>query len=339
MTDHPDHGHHLDGVVRPIVERLGRRHVGLAVGVTAAGTRFTMAAGERRRGDGRPPDEHTSFQIGSITKVFTALLLADAVDRGEVALDQPVHDIVADAASHPDGRPITLLDLATHTSGLPRLPPGFRKHAAGRPEDPYSGFTSEHLANALSKPPPRPPGGRPRYSNLGMGALGEALARVTTSSFGTLVAERITGPLGMPDTTIEAPDNDDQVAAGHTRGGRPTSDWTFEALAGAGALRSTTDDLLRFLAAHLHPEDSPLAHPIAMAREPRAAINRRLSVSLGWHVLQRRGSEPWWWHNGGTGGFRSFIGFAPEAEVGVVVLGNSPRSVDRIGGSLLKHLT
>jgi serine-type D-Ala-D-Ala carboxypeptidase/endopeptidase len=328
----------LDPLIAEVVERAGRRHVGLGVGVVADGAVATAGFGRIRR-DGPAPDGRTSFQIGSVTKVFTALLLADAVERGEVTLEQPLDSIIPGVATHPQGRPITLLDLATHTSGLPRLPPGLREQALRHRHDPYAHFTTAQLTEALGHPPPRPPGGKPRYSNYGAGVLGEALARATGRSFGELVQERITGPLAMAATTIERPASPGSVADGHSRRRRPVADWQLPALPGAGALRSSVDDLLSFVQAHLQPFGSPLRPAIQLAREPRATANRQLSVALGWHVLERRQGTPWWWHNGGTGGFFSFVGFDPVASVGVVVLSNTARSVDRLGAALLQRLT
>lgn len=185
------------------VEKVRKKHVGLAVGALADGVQAEHAVGVART-DEHPVDGQTSFQIGSVTKVFTALLLADAVTRGEVALDQRLDSIIPETANHPDGRPITLADLATHTSGLPRLPPGFRRQARHNRDDPYAHFGADELIDALGHPPKRPPG-RVRYFNYGGGTLGEALARALDAPFGELVAERITRPLGMSRTDIKLP--------------------------------------------------------------------------------------------------------------------------------------
>jgi serine-type D-Ala-D-Ala carboxypeptidase/endopeptidase len=263
--------------------------------------------------------------------VFTALLLADAVDRGEVALDQPLTSLFPGAASHPGGRPIQLADLASHTAGLPRLPPGLARMAWRSRHDPYAHFTVDHLQSALAVPPKRPPGGRPRYSNFGAGVLGEALARATGRPYPQLVHERIVEPLGLEDTRVEPDGSEDRLAVGHTRRGRATGDWHLPALAGAGALRSSVRDLLVFLRAHLDPRSTPLEAAVQLVLEERARISRPLAVGLGWHILDRQGGGRWWWHNGGTGGFRSFVGFDPASGRAVAVLANDTRSVDRMG--------
>ncbi|MFP4311781.1 MAG: serine hydrolase domain-containing protein [Nitriliruptoraceae bacterium] len=324
-----DAGHPPDDVAG-----RARRHVGFVVGLSDGGDRSSRGFGVVARGGVRP-DERTSFQIGSITKVFTALLLADAVHRGEVTYDQPLTTVFPAAAAHPSGRPIQLADLASHTSGLPRLPRGSAAMARRSRDDPYVGFTDAHLEAALTDPPRRAPGGRPRYSNLGAGVLGEALARVTGWSYEALVQERIAAPLGLVDTRVQPDGSEASVSVGHTRRGRPVGDWHLASLAGAGALRSSVADLLLLLEAHLAPASSPLELAIRDVMRPRARVNRSLGIGLGWHLLHRRGGASWWWHNGGTGGFRSFVGFDPAAARGVVALANDTRSVDRIGHRLL----
>lgn len=318
--------------------RRAGRHVGVALGVVD-GDRPDVAGFGVTGPSGATPDASTSFQVGSVTKVVTALLLADAVVRGEVALEQPLTSAFPGAAAHPSGEPIRLVDLATHTSGLPRLPPGLVRQARGQRDDPYATFTIERLEQALAQPPTRPPGGKPRYSNYGAGALGEALARLTGHPYAELVHDRIVVPLGLQDTTVEVDRSAANVAVGHTRRGRVTGDWHLAALAGAGALRSSVADLLVLLRAHLDPDATRLGPAIRLAMEPRARISRPLAVGLGWHILDRRGGARWWWHNGGTGGFRSFVGFDPAIGRAVAVLANDTRSVDRLGQLLLEAPT
>ena len=324
-----------------IVDLVGPRadrYVGLAVG--AALGEATSCVGFGRTRDGEPsPDADTSFQIGSITKVVTALLLADAAHRGEVALDQRLDTLLPGAASHPDGPPITLVDLATHTAGLPRLPPGLWRTALRHRDDPYRDLTRDDLLAALRRRARRPAGGRPRYSNYGAGVLGNALEVATGHAFGDLVAERVTGPLGMSATGMSTDAGPGPVAWGHTRRGRPTPDWDLAALAGAGALRSTPADLLTFLRAQVLPDTTPLAEVIRTTQEPRHRVRGPLQVALGWHVMEQRDGPPWWWHNGGTGGFSSHVVFEPRTGAAVAVLANSARPVDRIATELLGSLT
>ena len=338
MSDPTREGSHAlaDRVVGVVGPRT-TRYVGVGVGAIVGDEEATVGFG-RVHTDGPPPDGHTSFQVGSVTKVVTALLLADAHHRREVALDQRLDTLLPGVAKHPLGRPITLVDLASHTAGLPRLPPGLWKQALRHSADPYAHLTRDDLVAALRRRPRRRAGRRPRYSNFGAGVLGQALEVATRRSYGDLVAERVAAPLGLRATGIEVDNTHGPVAQGHDRRGRPVPDWDMAALAGAGALRSTPRDLLRLLRAHLEPDGTPLADAIRTICEPRRRVSGPLRIGMGWHVLGRAHKPPRWWHNGGTGGFFSFVGFDPEARTAVAVLANSARSVDRIGTALLDDL-
>lgn len=350
--DGPDSRRSLDAADQPaasgfpplrdeLLERVSpyaRHYVGLEVGIVVGDEDAAVGFGRIGR-DGAVPDRHTSFQIGSVTKVFTALLLADAVHRGEVTLDAPLSSLIPEAASHPAGRPITLLDLATHCSGLPRLPPGLWRRSLRDRSDPYASFTTGDLIEALARRPRRAPTERARYSNFGTGVLGVALSRAAGTTYQELVAKRICAPLGMHETGVTAVDGVANVAGGHTRRGAPTVDWQLPALEGAGALRSSVADLLVFLSAHLHPDASPLAAPLRAVVEPRRSAGRHLEIAMGWHVLSDREGGRLWWHNGGTGGFFSFVGMDPASRTAVAVLANSARSVDHIGMALMSGST
>ncbi len=327
--------------IERVLDGRARKHVGIVVGVRRG--EETALVGRGRIADDRPhaPDERTIFEIGSITKVFTATLLADMAREGLVALDDPVQRHLPDGVVIPvRGRPITLADLATHTSGLPRLPKGLRRRALREGANPYASFTVDDLQAAIPVTKPRrEPGRKIKYSNYGVGLLGHVLALRAGTTYEELVARRLTGPLGMTDTSIAVPDDKlDRFAEGHSRRGKPVSNWDLPALAGAGALRSTVSDLLAFLDAQHGNAPPGLAEAMLLTREPRAS-RRALSVGLGWMILPVAGQPgPAVWHDGGTGGFRSVAGFVAESGTSVVVLSNSCRPVDRIGLEILKSI-
>jgi CubicO group peptidase (beta-lactamase class C family) len=311
------------------------------VGVRADHDVVVRAAG--REGPGAtPPTERTLFEIGSVTKVFTATVLADEVVRGNLALDQPVRDLLPAGTVVPrrDDAEITLEHLATHRSGLPRNPvrglaPGV---AALTGRDPFEPVTPEALLDVLGQTSlRRTPGiGAKRYSNFGFALLGLALVHSTGSeSYAAMVEERVCRPLGLADTVVH-PDADQlgRTAEGHRWRGRPVSRWALTGLAGAGALLSTAADMLEFLAAQLDPETTPLAEPIRLTQQPR--VRGRSGIGLGW--MWAPGPSPLLWHNGGTGGFRSFVGFLPQPRRGVVVLSNHARFVDLLALRLLGAL-
>jgi D-alanyl-D-alanine-carboxypeptidase/D-alanyl-D-alanine-endopeptidase len=235
-----------------------------------------------------------------------------------------------------NGRQITLRDLGMHTSGLPRLPGNM---APRDPGNPYADYTVEMLYRFLSGYRlTRDPGAQYEYSNLGGGLLGLALARRAGTDYETLVRRRISDPLGMNSTRITLPaEMQARLIAGHNQALKPVPNWDLPALAGAGALRSTANDMLRFLAACLGYTKSPLAPAMAaMRKERRATGVAGLEIALGWHILKRDDRELVW-HNGGTGGYRSFVGLDEKARLGVVVLSNTftPGGVDDIGRHLL----
>jgi CubicO group peptidase (beta-lactamase class C family) len=332
-----------DAAIRQILaDRIDvqKQSVGIVVGVIEPSGRRVVAYGSAAKTDARALNGDTLFEIGSITKVFTSLLLADEVERGEVALTDPVGKFLPAKVKMPErgGRAITLQDLATHTSGLPRLPTNMTPKD---PANPYADYTFENLYQFLSGYQlTRDIGSQYEYSNLGGGLLGHALTLAAhATDYEALVRARVTAPLGMPSTAITlTPEMKSRLAAGYGPQLDPVANWDLPALAGAGALRSTTNDLLTFLAANLGFVKTPLAAAMATmltVKRPTGAPN--LSVALGWHVLTTHGKDLIW-HNGGTAGYRTFIGFDPAARVGVVVLSNAGTAAgpDDIGRHLLE---
>ena len=325
-----------------VLDRHAHKQIGVAVGLLWQGERWTFARGRLRASEPAPIDANSIFEIGSVTKVFTATLLADMVEQGLVRLDDPVQDHLPDDVRMPiRGRPITLCDLATQTSGLPRLPPGLFRRSLRRRDDPYAGFSEQDILDALAKTRLKArPGARLRYSNFGFGLLGYVLARRAEASYNELVRDRLGSPLDLADTGIEVSgDASHRFAEGHNRRGRSVPHWHLGALAGAGGLRSTVNDLLRFLELQLAEPATRLARAARETHEPRARRGR-LEQGLAWVSLPLRGDpRRILWHNGGTGGSRSFLGFVPDTSLGVVVLSNSARSVDAIGFRILESIS
>jgi len=269
-------------------------------------------------------DGNTLFEIGSMSKVFTSLLLADMVQRGEVALDDPAEKYLPAGAKMPmrGGRKITLEDLATHRSGLPRLPDNlsFRE-----PANPYADYSEANLLDFLGRYElTRDIGSEFEYSNLGVGLLGYLLARRAGTDYETLLKQRITIPLGMHDTTITlSPAQKARFATGHDQYVRPTSPWDLPTLAGAGAIRSTVNDLLLFLDASIGTRPSPLAPAMkAMLAKRRPGGSPRVAIGLGWMVATTSSGEIIF-HDGGTGGFRTAMAYDPARRRGAVVLTNA----------------
>jgi CubicO group peptidase (beta-lactamase class C family) len=281
--------------------------------------------------DGQAPDGNTVYEIGSITKTFTATLLAREVLAGHLKLDTPVAQLL-DGFKVPsrNGKEITLGTLATQHSGLPRLPANMRP---ADPANPYADYDAAKLKAFLADYElPRDPDASYEYSNLGFGLLGYALAQSQHVNYATLVGDGILKPLGMTMTGLAFTDEMRvHPAPGHDDDGRPVKNWDFDALAGAGAIRSTANDMLRYLKANMGIEPSPLAEAMILAHAPRSDMNRNMRIGLAW-MTTRRGIV---WHSGGTGGYRSFLGFDAERRRGVVVLCNTVFDIDDLGFATL----
>jgi serine-type D-Ala-D-Ala carboxypeptidase/endopeptidase len=328
--------------IEDVLEKHARKHVGVAVGVLKNGEIRTLGRGKLAGHRPSRPAGDTIFEIGSITKVFTATVLADMALEGLVSLDDPVQRYLPSGVVLPvRGRPITFVDLATHASGLPGLPKGMFRLALKERHNPYANFSVDDLHTGVTNARlRRAPGKRVKYSNFGFGLLAHVLALRAGQTYEELVTERILAPLRMTDTSIAVPeDKEGRFAQGHNRRGRPVSNWEIPTLAGAGALRSTVEDILNFLALQLDDSESRLARAARMTHEPRAR-RRVVTVGLGWFIVPVERGKPFKaiWHDGGTGGFRSVAGFVKETRTAVVVLSNSSRPVDRIGLQIVREV-
>lgn len=307
---------------------------GLIIGViNPDGSRAIAATGVARAGV--PVDENTVFEIGSITKAFTGVLLAEMAGRGEVRLDQPVAELLPPGTRVPsrNGKQVTLIQLSMQNSGLPRLPDNLKP---ANMDNPYADYSVAQLYDFLNRHDlRRDPGEQYEYSNLGVGLLGHALALRAGKSYEDLLRERVLAPLGMTSTAVVlTPAMQRVVAHGHTADGDVTPLWDLPTLAGAGALRSSMADMMRFLAANLNPPDTPLGRAIAASHEHRFRSNAALSLGLNWHRVFFRG-DTLIFHNGGTGGFRTMLAWNPKTRAGAVLLGNAAADNEDIVRHLL----
>lgn len=325
---------------RLLVERIDaqKQGVGIVVGIIEPHKRRVVAYGSLEKGDPRKLDGDTLFEIGSITKVFTALAAADMAQRGEVKLDDPIAKYLPPTVRVPErnGKQITLIDLATHTSGLPRMPENFRPKD---PNNPYADYTPETLYSFLSSYQlKRDIGAKSVYSNLGFGLLGVGLAQRAGMDYEKLVVTRICDPLGMNSTRITLSEPlRARFAAGHSSDLLTVPSWDVNnTMAGAGALHSSANDLLTFLAAMMGYTKNPLA----AAQKTALSTTRPTpwpfgAIGLAWEIDTRGGGKIIS-KDGGTGGFTSYIGWRPEIGVGVVVLTNTQApGTDELGQHLL----
>jgi CubicO group peptidase (beta-lactamase class C family) len=320
----------------------GGTYVGVIVGLVDGDQVTIQSFGRASKETGKAPDADTGFAIGSITKTFTATLLASEVIAGRMKLDDPVQKYMpADTTITQVGdRPMTLAHVATHLSGLPRMPPSF---APTNPADPwgdyFAGFDDAKLWEAMrTVKPARAPEAGSEYSNFGFGLLGTLVARSAGTSYDALVSERIFKPLGMTRSHMAPHDATRQpIAQGYDRAGKPAQHWTFQSLAGAGAIYSTMTDMLAYLRVNMAvaaktPSATPLHQAMAMAQQPRADMGGG-KIGLAW-ITAPNGIRM---HDGETIGFSSFLGFTMDGTRGVVVLANTIRLevTSRVGLHLL----
>lgn len=314
----------------PATGDLARRLDGLA----AAAPRATAVAAAAVDGSGREAvagPAHAVFEAGSVSKTFTALLLAAAADRGEASAHDPaVRYLPAGVRPRgPGAAAVRLLHLATHTSGLPRLPPNLYPVAAPHWwTTPYADYTEEHLLRATARARPAP-GRRVRYSNFGVGLLGYLLTRAAGQShpegYPALLAERISNPLGLARTTAvptaPATAKPPPGLVTGSRRGRPVPPMTRHGLTAAGGVHTTAADLLRYLRCHLDPGAAPppLARALRETLRPRLARRGGDRLALVWNIRDVAGRETYF-HCGATRGHTVFAGFCPEAGVALAAL-------------------
>lgn len=316
---------------------LQKKATGIVIGVIDAQGRHISSYGTMSLEKKRPVDGKTIFEVGSITKVFTALLLADMAEQGEVALDDPVAKYLPAGLPALHDRQITLADLATHTSGLPLRATNL---VSKNPDDPYAGYTVELLDRFVASfVPEHEAGTHYEYSNVGYGLLGQALSRRAGKSLAELIRTRITAPLEMQNTGLAlTPEIEGRMATGYSDDLKPAARWDFGALAGAGALYSTADDLLNLLEAFLGERKTPLRPAMeAMLKTRRpGGMQPANEIALAWNVFSDEGREIAW-KNGSVGGYRAFLGYDAKAHRGVVALTNAQTAVgaDDIGLHLL----
>lgn len=328
----------IDRMLRTRVD-LQKKATGIVVGVIDGKGRHISSYGTMSLEKKRPVEGKTVFEVGSITKVFTALLLSEMAQNGEVALDDPVAKYLPPDVHLPalHGRAITLADLATHTSGLPLRATNL---ASKNPDDPYAGYTVELLDRFVASfVPEHEAGTHYEYSNVGYGLLAQALSRRAGKGLAKLIRTRITAPLEMGNTGLAlTPEIEGRLATGYSDDLKPAARWDFGALAGAGALHSTADDLLNLLEAFLCERKTPLGPAMAAMLKTRrpGGMQPANEIALAWNVFSDEGREIAW-KNGSVGGYRAFLGYDAKAHRGVVALTNAQTALgaDDIGLHLL----
>ena len=325
----------VDTVSRTYIQKANT--VGLSIGIIQNGKITTYSYGETVKGNGKLPKVDDFFELGSITKTFTATLLAYYVNAGTVKLTDPIIKYLPDSvAANPQIKSITLLQLINHTSGLPRLPDNLIPYATDA-HNPYKDYTKPLLYSYLktctlsSKP-----GTQYNYSNLAVGLLGSILETVSGKPFEQMVKEIICRPLGMLSTSqFLNPLLSPRFVQVYNETGEPTSAWDFDVLAACGALRSTMNDMLKYAEANLHPGTNELAKSLILTH--KLTFNKDVKVDMAWHIITVNNVD-YTFHNGGTNGSSSFLAFNADKNIAIVILSNAAESTDALGAGILKKI-
>jgi CubicO group peptidase (beta-lactamase class C family) len=335
----------INELVKPLMD--GKKNLGFAIGVydIDSETPRMFYFGRTSKDDETKVSETTVFEIGSITKTFTTTMAVMLERDGKIKLGDPVQNYLPDGVTihnFSSQEPVKLIHLATQTSGLPRLPANLTASAKTDAKDPYKNYGEEELNFFINNYiPESEPGTKYLYSNLGMGLLGHIMERASGKTYDELLHYYLTDSLGMFSTGQKlSAEMQKNMAKGYTEKGEPTPLWDFDVLAGCGSIRSSLPDMMKYLAFHMGKTDKfEFKEALTQLHKRRFETDiPNTAIGLAWHVSETSGDRTVIWHNGGTGGFASFMGFIPETNTGVVVLTNQANSVDNVGVEILKYL-
>lgn len=332
-------------IVKPLLE--GKKNMSFAISVydVNSETPRYFYFGQTAKDNNALPNEYTVYEIGSITKVFTTTILTMLARDGKLKIEDPVQNYMPVGVSihnFTSNDPIKLLHLASQTSGLPRLPANLMTDPKTDPRNPYKNYGEAELSGFINNfILEREPGTKYIYSNLGMGLLGYLMEKASGKTYEELLKYYITDSLGMTmtSTNINA-DMQKNLAKPYNEKGEPTLNWDFSVLAGCGAIKSNLADMTKWLAFQMGKSDKmEFKEYLKMMQTRRFETDiPNTAIGMGWHISESMWDRTIIWHNGGTGGYRSFMGFIPETNTGVVVLSNQANDVDGVAVEILKYM-
>ncbi|MCW8876114.1 MAG: serine hydrolase [Kangiellaceae bacterium] len=344
----------LELLIRDKIEKQ-KLGVGASVAIVENGEAKTFTIGRQSNNDKLMVAAKDLFEIGSISKVFTSIALADMVIEGKVKLDDPIQMYLPKEVKVPSksGKQITLKHLATHDSGLPRLPSNLDAVNSSQPYAAYDqaslyAFLNEHELS-------RAPEVQREYSNLGVGLLGHLLGLIDGTSYQSVIEQRVLKPMGLDSTFVHLPKSKQaSLIQGHNSQLVPVEHWRFDALAGAGSITSNILDMSSFLSVNMSkakPVEDPkqekrISKAVHLAQQIQTDFgNPVTNIGLGWIISSfslgeeagkaRSSSGEYIWHNGGTAGFRSFLGFNNKTQKGIVILANTAVDLESIARAYL----
>jgi CubicO group peptidase (beta-lactamase class C family) len=327
---------------------------GYVIGIIVGDSVFTYGYGQKSKESLETPNANTLFEIGSVTKLFTASLTGLLADEGLLSHETPLNKYLPEAYQNPKLDKITIGSLLTHTSGLPKMPTLFGVHES-ETDNPYAHYSKDLLLEFYSKYEPeiskipsdkkkKKPKGQHEtdvaynYSHLNYALLEVAIEEVSGQSFSTLLEQRIFNKIGMSNSFVDVPKDTVVLNVGYSRNGMEATPWEFASFAASQGMKSTAHDLIRFLQMHLKNPSDTLS--LSFYNNTLPAVQTGLSedgaMGYGWHILHQKKYYDIFLHAGSTGGHRAFVGFIRETKTGVVILSNSENSMGGLGYLLLR---
>lgn len=327
------------------VDSIARSHAkegnaqSLSVAIIHKNKINTFFYGETDKGNQTLPDANTVYEIGSITKTFTASLLAELVNSGVVNLDDPISKFLPDSvSSNPAIQKITLKMLANHTSGLPRMASNWNTGAKFNSADPYANYTQQELFSFLKDfKPTVEPETEYLYSNVGYGVLGELLTIISNKPYLQLLKDSVFTPLEMTNTSDVLDVKNKNIAIPYNEKGEKVSFWNFKALSAAGSLKSSLNDMLRYIIAQLTYPETNIQKAMNLTKQFTFFVPPNSDIGLAWHMTMME-DVTYYYHTGSTAGSYSFIGFVPDEKSVVIILSNSNLDVSGMGINLLDRV-
>ncbi|MBN8585230.1 MAG: beta-lactamase family protein [Ignavibacteria bacterium] len=335
----------LTEIIKPLLD--GKKNMSMAVGLydVNSETPRMFFFGKVSKEDSSKPDEYTVYEIGSITKTFTTTMLVMLERDGKLKINDPVQNYLPEGTTihnFSSTAPVKLYNLATQTSGLPRLPSNMVMNKNVDVNNPYKKYSEADLLSFINNYIPEyEPGTKYLYSNAGMGILGFAMERASGKSYEELLHYYLVDSLGMTMTSIIInADMQKKLAKPYNEKGEPAFNWDFDVMEGAGAIKSNLSDMIKYLAFQMgKTEKLEFKEGLKLMQTRRFETDiPNTAIGLAWHISETMWDRTVIWHNGGTGGYRSFMGFIPETNTGVVVLSNQANDVDGVAMEILKYL-
>jgi CubicO group peptidase (beta-lactamase class C family) len=325
----------IDSIVKNYLDNPANYGLSIAICRDKQVTYYNF--GSLKKGVKQAPTNKTIYEIGSISKTFTGIMFAKAILDKKMNLNDPVKNYLGEDYKNLSykGKNIELVHLANHSGRIHRIPFDLMSQPGYDMNDPYKNYSKEMVLAYMKKIMPDTfPGAKSEYSNLGMGLLGIIEEKVYDKNYEELITENICKPLLMNDTKITIPSVDTaRFAKGHDADGKQVSYWDLGALLGAGGIRSTTEDMMKYLRANMEETD-----PAIKLSHQTTFKDDRNNIGLAWHIVTTKKGNEMIWHNGRTGGFSSFCAFIKSKDLAVVVLGNSSNPVDQVAIGILKFL-